>query len=96
MSWFRDIEFYMVMSHKSAKYGKFVALAFQRFKLENSTYDDKCNERKTNRIVKMVVERQKKKTDKTSDSRLRKIDDYAKDGGEELFTKMHCVLTTNP
>ena len=21
-----------------------------------------------------------------------KIDDYAKDGGEELFTKMHCVL----
>ena len=20
------------------------------------------------------------------------IDDYAKDGGEELFTKMHCVL----
>ena len=24
------------------------------------------------------------------------IDDYAKDGGEELFTKMHCVLITNP
>ena len=24
------------------------------------------------------------------------IDDYAKDGGEELFTKMHCVLVTNP
>ena len=23
------------------------------------------------------------------------IDDYAKDGGEELFTKMHCVLITN-
>ena len=21
-----------------------------------------------------------------------RIDDYAKDGGEELFTKMHCVL----
>ena len=20
------------------------------------------------------------------------IDDYAKDGGEELFTKMHCIL----
>ena len=26
----------------------------------------------------------------------RLIDDYAKDGGEELFTKMHCVLTANP
>ena len=24
------------------------------------------------------------------------VDDYAKDGGEELFTKMHCVLITNP
>ena len=24
------------------------------------------------------------------------IDDYAKDGGEELFTKMHCVLFMNP
>ena len=24
------------------------------------------------------------------------IDDYAKDGGEEPFTKMHCVLITNP
>ena len=24
------------------------------------------------------------------------IDDYAKDGGKELFTKMHCVLITNP
>ena len=24
------------------------------------------------------------------------IDDYAKDGSEELFTKMHCVLITNP
>ena len=24
------------------------------------------------------------------------IDDYAKDGGEELFTEMHCVLITNP
>ena len=24
------------------------------------------------------------------------IDDYAKDGGDELFTKMHCVLITNP
>ena len=24
------------------------------------------------------------------------IDDYAKDCGEELFTKMHCVLITNP
>ena len=24
------------------------------------------------------------------------IDDYAKDGGEELLTKMHCVLFTNP
>ena len=23
------------------------------------------------------------------------IDDYAKDGGEELFTKMHCVRITN-
>ena len=23
------------------------------------------------------------------------IDDYEKDGGEELFTKMHCVLITN-
>ena len=23
------------------------------------------------------------------------IDDYAKDGGEELFTKMHCVLLSN-
>ena len=22
----------------------------------------------------------------------KQIDDYAKDGGEELFTKMHCVL----
>ena len=26
----------------------------------------------------------------------RSIDDYAKDGGEELFTKMHCVLIPNP
>ena len=25
-----------------------------------------------------------------------RIDDYAKDGGEELFTKMHCVLIANP
>ena len=25
-----------------------------------------------------------------------RIDDYAKDGGEELFTKMHCVRITNP
>ena len=24
------------------------------------------------------------------------IDDYAKDGGEELFTKMYCVLIANP
>ena len=24
------------------------------------------------------------------------IDDYAKDGGKELFTKMHCILITNP
>ena len=24
------------------------------------------------------------------------IDDYAKDGGKELFTKMHCVRSTNP
>ena len=24
------------------------------------------------------------------------IDDYAKDGGEELFTKINCVLITNP
>ena len=24
------------------------------------------------------------------------IDDYAKDGGEELFTMMHCVLIANP
>ena len=24
------------------------------------------------------------------------IHDYAKDGGEELFTKMHCVRITNP
>ena len=24
------------------------------------------------------------------------IDDYAKDGGEELFTKMHCVRIMNP
>ena len=24
------------------------------------------------------------------------IDDYAKDGGEELFTKIHCVLFPNP
>ena len=24
------------------------------------------------------------------------IDEYAKDGGEELFTKMHCVLISNP
>ena len=23
------------------------------------------------------------------------IDDYAKDGGEELFTKMHCILESN-
>ena len=23
------------------------------------------------------------------------IDDYAKDGGEELFTKMHCILGSN-
>ena len=27
---------------------------------------------------------------------LEAIDDYAKDGGKELFTKMHCVLITNP
>ena len=26
---------------------------------------------------------------------LNLIDDYAKDGGEELFTKMHCVLLSN-
>ena len=25
----------------------------------------------------------------------RLIDDYARDGGKELFTKMHCVLVTN-
>ena len=25
-----------------------------------------------------------------------RLDDYSKDGGEELFTKMHCVLITNP
>ena len=24
------------------------------------------------------------------------IDDYAKDGGEELFTKMHCLRIMNP
>ena len=24
------------------------------------------------------------------------IADYAKDGGKEFFTKMHCVLITNP
>ena len=24
------------------------------------------------------------------------IEDYAKDGGEELFTKMHCARITNP
>ena len=24
------------------------------------------------------------------------IDDYAKDGGKELLTKMHCVLIKNP
>ena len=24
------------------------------------------------------------------------IDDFAKDGGEEFCTKMHCVLITNP
>ena len=24
------------------------------------------------------------------------IDDYTKDGGEKLFTKMHCVLIANP
>ena len=24
------------------------------------------------------------------------IEDYAKDGGEELFTKMHCIRITNP
>ena len=23
------------------------------------------------------------------------IDDYAKDGGDELFTKMHCILLSN-
>ena len=27
---------------------------------------------------------------------MRRIEDYAKDGGEELFTKMHCVRITNP
>ena len=27
---------------------------------------------------------------------LGSIDDYAKDGGEELFTMMHCVLIRNP
>ena len=26
------------------------------------------------------------------ESNFNKIDDYAKDGGEELFTKMHSVL----
>ena len=26
----------------------------------------------------------------------RRIDDYAKDGGKELFTKMHCVRIENP
>ena len=24
------------------------------------------------------------------------IDDYAKDGGEEVFAEMHCVLESNP
>ena len=28
--------------------------------------------------------------------RILPIDDYAKDGGKELFTKMHCVLIMNP
>ena len=26
---------------------------------------------------------------------LKRIDDYAKDGSEELFTKMHCVRIKN-
>ena len=30
------------------------------------------------------------------DINFQTIDDYAKDGGEELFTKVHCVLITNP
>ena len=25
----------------------------------------------------------------------KRIDDYAKDGGEELSTKMHCVISSN-
>ena len=29
------------------------------------------------------------------DGRARVIDDYAKDGSEELFTKMRCVRITN-
>ena len=27
---------------------------------------------------------------------LFRIDDYVKDGGGKLFTKMHCVLIANP
>ena len=26
---------------------------------------------------------------------MRVIDDYAKDGGKELFTKIHCILRSN-
>ena len=36
------------------------------------------------------------KTSIKSGGGVTSIDDYAKDGGEELFTKMHCVLITNP
>ena len=28
--------------------------------------------------------------------RISRIDDYAKDGGEEIFTKMLCALIANP
>ena len=35
------------------------------------------------------------KLEKTLTYILTEIDDYAKDGGEELFTKMHCVRITN-
>ena len=34
--------------------------------------------------------------DSYSTNQMARRDDYVKDGGKELFTKMHCVVNTNP
>ena len=43
-----------------------------------------------------MTEKGPKTSIKSGGGGVTSIDDYAKDGGEELFTKMHCVLITNP